>query len=468
MVTDEVVAGRAHRRPPLSMRLAESVARRLGGARPSRRSVLTTTAVAGSAIAVAPWRFLTRPVSAYDTVCGPANECAAGWTVFCCTINAGRNECPPGSIAAGWWKADINSFCGGGPRYYVDCNSTCGDCGCGPNGICGPECWSCGCRCNDDPSTCDHRRVCCNQFRYGNCNQELPCVGSVVCRVVSCVPPWVWEPSCTNVAATNDRTGDHAAPCLDTPIRHLYSFGDATALGEGRGTLRSAAVSLALRPQGDGAWVVALDGSIRTFGSARRHGSFASGEPVHPIVDLEPTPSGRGYWLVSTRGRVWNFGDAPRLGSVAVDLVKPIVSMARTSTGAGYWLVNANGRVFAFGDAQRWPGPSNLPAHVCAIVPTPSDEGYWLVARSGRVVAFGDAVHRGSPDPATLNARIVGMVSAPDGRGYAMVDDRGRVHRFGSMRHFGGFGSVNTPHGPVFGIVPTSSGGGYVIGAQPG
>ena len=29
----------------------------------------------------------------------------SGWTVFCCTINKGVNACPPGSFAAGWWKA---------------------------------------------------------------------------------------------------------------------------------------------------------------------------------------------------------------------------------------------------------------------------------------------------------------------------------------------------------------------------
>ena len=469
LVPDEFRAGRAHRRPPITMRVTETIARRMDRSRPSRRSVLTTTAVAGSALALAPWRFLTRPVSAYDSVCGPASDCASGWTVFCCTVNEGRNQCPPDTVAAGWWKADANNFCSGGPRYYVDCNSTCGTCGCGSNGICGPECWPCSCRCHDDPNTCDHRRHCCNRFRYGNCNAELPCVGPVVCRVVSCVPPWEWEPSCTTVSATNDRTGAHTAPCLGSTKQHLFAFGDARDLGEGRGRLGVEAAGVAMRPDGEGGWVVGVNGALRTFGAARNLGSLVAEPPGHPIVDICATPTGRGYWMVNAKGRLWSFGDAVRFGSTAkLDLVKPIVAMACTPAGDGYWLVNSNGRVFAFGAAQHHdpPAPVDLPSKIVGIAPSPTGLGYWLVAQSGLVFAFGDAVHRGSASG--LDSPVVGMAAVPDGRGYFLVTRTGRVARFGSAAHRGGLGAVRSPHGPAYAIRATATGDGYWIAAQPG
>ena len=36
-------------------------------------------------------------------------------------------------------------------------------------------------------ATCDQRKLCCNAFRYGQCNTQVKCSGGVHCRVVSCV-----------------------------------------------------------------------------------------------------------------------------------------------------------------------------------------------------------------------------------------------------------------------------------------
>jgi hypothetical protein len=183
------------------------------GKRSNRRSFLVRTAVVGSALAANPVRYVLRPGTAYAAAtCGPAADCASGWTVFCCSVNNGRNTCPPGSVPAGWWKSDNSGFCGGGPRYILDCNATCGSCGCGSSGICAPGCYNCGCRCGT--GSCDRRRHCCNQFRYGQCHQELRCVGPVVCRVATCAPPWRWDPTCTRASATANETSLHTAPCL--------------------------------------------------------------------------------------------------------------------------------------------------------------------------------------------------------------------------------------------------------------
>jgi hypothetical protein len=186
----------------LSERLVTRLAERTGRLIPSRRSFLGGAALVGAALAVDPVGYLVRPASAYDAVCGADNTCAAGYTVFCCTINGGNNTCPPDSFVGGWWKADHSSFCGGNARYYIDCNA-----------------YRDGrytCHCNS--TTCDQRRVACNQFRYGQCNTQIPWsdTGPVLCRVVSCTPPWVqFGGTCSSSSATDNNTATHSAPCLN-------------------------------------------------------------------------------------------------------------------------------------------------------------------------------------------------------------------------------------------------------------
>jgi hypothetical protein len=190
--------------------------------RTSRRGFLVRAGVVGSAFAVDTIGFALKPQSAYASVCGPGSTCGSGWTVFCATINNGVNTCPPGSIAAGWWKADGASLCGGRARYIVDCNATCSNCGGGGSGICARSCWSCSCRCGPGTS-CDQRKVCCNAFRYGQCHQEVPQVGGVVCRVVSCTPPWKWE-RCSTAPATDNNTRNHNSAQLPTAYTSITAL----------------------------------------------------------------------------------------------------------------------------------------------------------------------------------------------------------------------------------------------------
>ena len=179
----------------------------------TRRSFLTRVAVGGSALAVNPFGFILKPGTAYASLCGGGAACGDGWSVFCCTINNGKNSCPPGSYLAGWWKADNSSFCGGKARYYLDCNATC------------PT--SCSCYC--PTGTCDNRRTCCNQFRYGQCHQEIACYGPVVCRMVSCTPPWQFDPACTSTSATDNATATHTAPCVTADDTTNVIVGPAVA-----------------------------------------------------------------------------------------------------------------------------------------------------------------------------------------------------------------------------------------------
>ncbi|GGI09050.1 LGFP repeat-containing protein [Egicoccus halophilus] len=183
---------------PLSVRLVDRVGRALAGRGLSRRRFLGRVAVVGSAMAIDPIRYTLRPGTAYAQVCGTGASCSSGWTAFCCSVNDGANTCPPGSYAAGWWRIDDSPFCMGRARYVIDCNRS-------PSA-------SCNCRCADDP--CDQRRVCCNNFRYGQCNTQVAGVTEVVCRVVTCIAPWEWDASCNRTVRVDNRTRSHNSTCL--------------------------------------------------------------------------------------------------------------------------------------------------------------------------------------------------------------------------------------------------------------
>lgn len=207
--------------PPGSTRSRAWSARMVDGVgslllnRTSRRGFLASTAVVGAAVATDFKGYALRPVSAYDAVCGEGSSCSSGWTAFCCTINDGKNQCPPGSFVGGWWKADGSGFCCGGSRYYIDCQNSCTNCstGCGGyNSFCNAGCHTGKCGCAS--GTCDQRRVSCNYFRYGQCQQDVACGGPVACRVITCAPPWQLWDHCTTSSATDNRTSTHSAPCL--------------------------------------------------------------------------------------------------------------------------------------------------------------------------------------------------------------------------------------------------------------
>jgi hypothetical protein len=192
------------------MSVSERLVNRLaagGTRRTSRRGFLAAATLAGTALAVDPWGYIIRPQSAYASVCGPDSLCSEGYTVMCCTINNGRNTCPPGTFRGGWWKADRSSYCGGHARYYIDCNALPGH--------------YFECHCNE--TTCDRRRVACNIFRYGQCNTQIHGTTAVVCRQITCIPPWQLYPgSCGSSSRTDNETALHNAPCLD-----LVMFPDA-------------------------------------------------------------------------------------------------------------------------------------------------------------------------------------------------------------------------------------------------
>lgn len=205
----------------MMQRLAERTAMAIEGGT-DRRSFLRKMALVGSALMTAPLDWVLRPVTAYAAICGPASECAQGYTVFCCTVNRGINRCPPGTFVGGWWKANNSDYCcdaDGSPRarYIIDCHPECRcTTGCSGSAFCSSSCWGCKCRCNDG-DTCDRRRVCCNVFRYGQCNTDIGCSGPVACRMITCTPPYLLYDECGTTLRTDDFTANHTAPCLVGP-----------------------------------------------------------------------------------------------------------------------------------------------------------------------------------------------------------------------------------------------------------
>ena len=359
----------------------------------SRRSLFVRSAFAGSALSVAGLDFALKPGTAYavicacgDASCGCGSTCCEGWSEFCCSINGGYNYCPSGTVIGGWWRADGSVYCNG-PRYYMDCNATC-RCtdGCG-NGwpFCDTGCDGLTCACGQN--SCDHWVTGCFQFRYGQCNQDVGCMGRILCRVVACVPPWEIDPSCTTTNAQDNSTANMNAPC-NTGIP--YPCDSAST--------RCDVVAMAATPDGGGYMFVTGFGALFPYGDAKSEGDASSIPLSRPIVGMAMTPTGRGYWFVAGDGGIFAFGDAAYWGSMGGHpLAAPMVGMAATPTGQGYWTVAADGGIFAFGDAvfHGSMGGSQINRQMVAMARTTTGSGYWTVAADGGIFAF-DAPFYGS------------------------------------------------------------------------
>ena len=319
------------------------------GTRLSRRGFINRSAFAGSAVAIGAGLDLAlRPGTAYGAICSCGNAacgcgttCCSGFTDFCCSVNGGYNYCPTNSIMGGWWKADNSSFCGG-PRYYMDCNATCG-CTTGCSGgfpFCDTECDGTNCGCG--PEGCNSYMTGCLQFRYGQCNQDVACMGRIVCRVVACIPPWEIDPTCTTAVAVDDGTAEQTVPCWTTAIPSPPCLSPAT---------NCQVVGLASSIDGYGYALLTSFGKLFTFGQLANDGDESAATLDRPMVGISMHPGG-GYWFVAADGGIFSFGDAAFFGSTGAEsLNKPIVGMAPTPTGHGYWLVAADGGIFTFGDA---------------------------------------------------------------------------------------------------------------------
>ena len=402
-------------------------------ARLSRRSFINRAAFAGSAVAIGSGIDLAlRPGTAYGAICtcgnpgcGCGSTCCAGFTDFCCAVNGGYNYCPADTVMGGWWKADNSSYCDG-PRYYMDCNATCGcDDGCGDGwGFCDTGCDGVNCGCG--PDGCDSYMTGCLQFRYGQCNQDVACMGRIVCRVVACIPPWEVDPSCTTANAEDDGTAEQNVACwTSAPPAPPPAPCDSASTN-------CQTVGIAASADGHGYGLLTSFGRVLPFGDFPSDGDASSLVLVRPTVGLALHPSG-GYWLVAADGGLFTYGGAPYLGSMGgKPLNEPIVGMAATPTGMGYWLAASDGGLFAFGDARFFGSMGGKPLNrpIVGMAATPTGLGYWLVASDGGLFAFGDATFAGSTGSLTLSRPIVGMAAARTGTGYWLAAQDGGIFAF--------------------------------------
>src|SRR5690606_25585332 len=89
--------------------------------------------------------------------------------------------------------------------------------------ICSGSCSGTGCGCaNGD---CNNRKAGCTQFRYGQCNQHMACIGPIICRVATCVPPWAMNSTCTTTTRVDYNTASHDRACLHRVTGSVDSVG---------------------------------------------------------------------------------------------------------------------------------------------------------------------------------------------------------------------------------------------------
>jgi len=216
-------------------------------------------------------------------------------------------------------------------------------------------------------------------------------------------------------------------------------------------------------PDGQGYWVVANSGAVRSFGDAVSFGDMSGAVLNQNMVGMAPTADGRGYWLDGADGGVFTFGDARFWGSAgALHLNQPVVGMAPTHDGGGYWMVASDGGIFAFGDAsfEGSMGAHHLNQPVVGMAPTHDGRGYWMVASDGGIFAFGDASFKGSLGANPPSSPISYMAPTPDNNGYWLLGQDGTVYAFGDAANRG---SVRGSAAPATSMTPTPAGGYWVL-----
>jgi subtilisin family serine protease len=185
--------------------------------------------------------------------------------------------------------------------------------------------------------------------------------------------------------------------------------------------------------EGHGYWVVGIDGSVRTFGSARFYGDLRHRAHSGTVVAGARTPNGGGYWLATSTGAVYSFGNAGYYGSMyGARLKGSIVGMTPTPSGRGYILLGNDGGIFTFGDARfkGSTGGMRLNARVLDMTMTNNGGGYWFVAGDGGVFTFGNATFRGSTGAMRLAQPVASMTASANGSGYWLVAQDGGIFAF--------------------------------------
>jgi hypothetical protein len=181
----------------LSQQLAETLSFEANDRLP-RRSFLVRAAVAGASFSFAPATLFRRATAAQTccTVggknCNCGSNCCDNWSIACCNIPGGSNQCPGGTAPSGFWRC-FDSSCPNNYMHYIDCSvkqdssvHACAD----------------GCRCSQ--MDCGNHRTCCFDTNTdgwpGLCDFPggLGNAGKIRCRVITCTNPHDFNSACSS------------------------------------------------------------------------------------------------------------------------------------------------------------------------------------------------------------------------------------------------------------------------------
>jgi type VII secretion-associated serine protease mycosin len=289
----------------------------------------------------------------------------------------------------------------------------------------------------------------------------------------SMATPYASAAAALVVAANPKLTANGVRNALQHTAIDLGAPGADVSYGSGLINPKAAVLSALPKPvgfgtKGHGYWVVASNGTVRTYGNAKFYGDLRGRALPAPIVAAAPTKTGNGYWLAGSNGAVYTFGDARYYGSMGGrHLNAPIAGMSVTPAGKGYFLLGADGGIFSFGVAKFRGSTGNLrlAAPVLDMTMTKSGRGYFLVAADGGVFTFGDAKFRGSTGNLRLSSPVVSMTAGT--RGYWLVARDGGIFAFGEpfVGSLPGLGVQSLPAGVRIRALPDGKGY-YILGAD--
>jgi hypothetical protein len=231
----------------------------------------------------------------------------------------------------------------------------------------------------------------------------------------------------------------------------VFTYGSAKFFGStGNLRLNQPVFGGATTKSGNGYWLVAYDGGIFSFGDAKFFGSTGGMRLNQPIAGMSRTASGNGYWLVARDGGIFSFGDAKFFGSTGgTKLSSPVIGMITTQSGNGYWIVTANAQVFAFGDAARY----NAGGFGTIVGGVDTGDGYRLVNTLGDVYTVTSAGPSSYSAPSGLRSKVVGVANDPDSTGFWEATADGSVVPTGGSSSYCGSASNLRLNQPIVNII---------------
>lgn len=132
---------------------------------------------------------------------------------------------------------------------------------------------------------------------------------------------------------------------------HVFGFGAARSLGSLHRGPHSSAVVAVTRSNGNGYYLLERSGRVTGFGSDALNGFLHVHRQRVRVMGIAATPGGRGYWVVASDGDVFSFGSARADHPAGPTPAGLIVGIVAAPAGIGYYLVAQGGRVFSYGSA---------------------------------------------------------------------------------------------------------------------